>query len=84
MTNPLRRYTTLEYAEALMLGGEKAYQEMSNLEGLYTRGFRERFGAFDFIHPQLGIRVTRDVLDCMQMLPALDAMIARKRRELGL
>ena len=40
--------------------------------------------ALDFIHPQLRIRVTRDVLDSVHMLSALDAMMARKRRELGI
>lgn len=82
--NDLRRYSTVEYAEALMTGGEDAYRRMSNLEGLYARGFRQRFGGYDFIHPQLRIRVTRDVLIHLHMLPALDAMMARKREELGI
>ena len=81
----LRRYDTVEYAEALMTGGEDEYRRMSNLEGLYARGFKQRFGTNrEFIHPQLMIRVTSDVLASVHMLPALDQMMARKRRELGI
>ena len=80
----MKRYDTTEYAEALVTGGEKAYREMTNLEGLYARGFKYAFGSLDFIHPQLRIRVTRDALDSVHMLPALYAMMARKRRELGI
>ena len=81
----LRRYTTLEYAEALMTGGEAEYRRMSNLEGLYARGFKHRFGSNrEFVHHGLQIRVTSDVLADLHMLPALDAMIARKRMELGI
>ena len=81
----LRRYTTLEYAEALMTGGEAEYRRMNNLEGLYARGFKQRFGTNrEFVHHELRIRVTSDVLDSLHMLPALDAMIARKRRKLGI
>ena len=81
--NELRRYDTVEYAEALMTGGEPAYQRMANLEALYARGFRARFGSEDFVHPQLRIRVSRDVLDNLHMAPALDAMMAKKRMEMG-
>ena len=81
----LRRYTTLEYAEALMTGGEDEYRRMNNLEGLYARGFKQRFGTNrEFVHHGLQIRVTSDVLDSLHMLPALDDMMARKRRRLGI
>ena len=81
----LRRYTTLEYAEALMTGGEDEYRQMNNLEGLYARGFKRRFGSDrEFVHHGLRIRVTSDVLASVHMLPALDSMMARKRRELGI
>jgi len=80
----LRRYETVEYAEALMLGGEPAYRQMSNLEGLYARGFKQRFGSNrEFVHHGLQIRVTSDVLGSENMLRALDAMMARKQREMG-
>ncbi|HUW11436.1 MAG TPA: hypothetical protein VM537_17015 [Anaerolineae bacterium] len=80
----LRRYDTVEAGVALLQGGEKAYRSMCNLEGLYARGFRQLFGSADFVHPQLRIRVTRDTLASVHMLPALDRMMAKKRRELGL
>ena len=80
----LRRYDTVEYAEALMTGGEAEYRRMSNLEGLYARGFKQQFGSQDFVHHELRIRVKERVLTDLHMLPALDAMIAKKRRELGL
>ena len=83
--NLLRRYDTVEYAEALMTGGEQAYRRLTNLEGLYARGFKHRFGSNrEFVHHGLQIRVTSDVLADLHMLNALDAMIARKKRELGI
>ena len=80
----LRRYTTLEYAEALMTGGEAEYRRMSNLEGLYRRGFKQQFGSEDFVHHGLRIQVKQSVLTSPAMLRALDDMMARKRRELGI
>ena len=80
----LRRYTTLEYAEALMLGGEAEYRRMNNLEGLAARGFKQQFGSDDFVHHELRIKVSKRVLSSPNMLRALDAMMARKRRELGI
>ena len=80
----LRRYDTVEQAEALMTGGEAAYRKMANLQGLALRGFKHKFGSEDFIHPQLRIRVKEEALTSVHMLAALDAMMAKKRRELGL
>ena len=80
----LRRYDTVEAAEALLTGGEAEYRKMCNLEGLYARGFKQAFGSGDFVHPQLRIRVTSDTLTSLHMLPALDRMMADKRRKLGL
>ena len=79
----LRRYNIVDAAEALMTGGEAEYRKMANLQGLALRGFRKGYGGH-FVHPELRIQVKSDTLTNLHMLPALDAMMARKRRELGL